>query len=149
MFLCVVDDSAELRPALRFACRRARETGGRVALLYAIEPPEFQDWVAVGKLIAEEQRDEAEAALHALSEEVQQLSGEEPIVFIRQGRITDALMSLIETEKDLSILVLGAATTQSGPGPVISFVMKRVGRLPLPVAIVPGSLTDAQIDAVT
>jgi hypothetical protein len=27
--------------------------------------------------------------------------------------------------------------------------MKRIGRLPIPVTIVPGGLTDAQIDALT
>ena len=41
-FLCVVDESEELHQALRYACRRAKSTGGRVALLYVIEPVEFQ-----------------------------------------------------------------------------------------------------------
>ena len=32
-FLCVVDDSEEFAAALQFACRRATNTNGRVALL--------------------------------------------------------------------------------------------------------------------
>ena len=37
-FLVVADDTAEFQVALRFACRRARSTGGYVALLKVIEP---------------------------------------------------------------------------------------------------------------
>ncbi|MCH8808530.1 MAG: universal stress protein, partial [Proteobacteria bacterium] len=38
VFLVVVDETEEMKVALRFACLRARRTGGRVALLYVIEP---------------------------------------------------------------------------------------------------------------
>jgi len=60
-FLVVVDDSDEMTKALRYACRRAQHTGGRVALLSVIEPAEFQHWMAVGDLMKEEARDEAES----------------------------------------------------------------------------------------
>ena len=36
VFLVVVDDSEEMLVALRFACMRAKNTGGRVALLRGI-----------------------------------------------------------------------------------------------------------------
>ena len=38
VFLVVVDESPELKVALRYACRRAQKTGGRVALLHVTEP---------------------------------------------------------------------------------------------------------------
>ena len=47
IFLVVVDDSEELNIALTYACLRARNSGGRVALLYVIEPSDFQHWIAV------------------------------------------------------------------------------------------------------
>ena len=34
VFLVVVDESPEMRNALRYACRRAKRTGGRVAMLF-------------------------------------------------------------------------------------------------------------------
>ena len=46
IFLVVVDETEEMKAALRFACRRALHTGGRVALFYAIEPPEFSTGTA-------------------------------------------------------------------------------------------------------
>jgi len=58
VFLVVVDESEELRVALRYAARRARHTGGRVALLYVIEPTaDLQHWMAVETLMREEQRE--------------------------------------------------------------------------------------------
>ena len=63
VFLVVVDQSEEMRVALHFASRRAMRTGGRVALLLVQEPAEFQHWMAVGDLIREEAREEAEGLM--------------------------------------------------------------------------------------
>ncbi|MGF1640762.1 MAG: universal stress protein [Rhodospirillales bacterium] len=149
-FLCVVDETKELRQALRFACWRAKRTGGRVALLYVIEPAEFQHWMAIGNLMAEERREEAEEMIQVVSSVVQKLSGSIPVIYIREGKLTDQLMELIENEKGISVLVLGAATGSGseGPGRLLSDVMKRIGKLPIPVTIVPGGLSDEEIDAI-
>lgn len=148
-FLCVVDETEELHQALRYACRRARHTSGRVALLYVIEPVEYQHWMAVGHLMAEERREQAEEMLQVVSSVVQKLSGTMPVIYIREGELTEELMNLIETEHDLSILVLGAAARSEQAGSVISHVLKRLGKLPIPITIVPGGLTDEEIDAIS
>ncbi len=150
IFLCVVDDSEELSQALRFACRRAVRTGGRVALLYVVEPAEFQHWVAVGDLMREERREEAEEMLQVVASAVQKRTGTTPVIYIREGTITEELISLIDEETSISVLVLGAATGPEGPGPLVSYlVQKMAGRLRIPITIVPGSLSDEQIDAIT
>jgi len=148
-FLCVVDESEELHQALRFACNRARATGGRVALLYVIEPAEFQHWMAVGHLMAEERREEAEEMLQVVSSVVQKLSGTTPVIYIREGKLTDEMMALLEEQSGVSVLVLGAAAGAEGPGRLVSHVLKRIGKLPLPVTIVPGGLEDEEIDAIS
>lgn len=148
-FLCVVDESDELHHALRYACRRARNTGGRVALLYVIEPAEYQHWMAIGNLMAEERREQAEEMLQVVSTVVRKISGSTPVVYIREGKLTDQLMRLLAEEEDLSVLVLGASTGAENSGQLLSYVMKRIGRLPIPVTIVPGGLSDDQIDAIS
>jgi nucleotide-binding universal stress UspA family protein len=148
-FLCVVDETAELHQALRYACRRARNTGGRVALLYVIEPVEFQHWLAVGHLMAEERREQAEEMLQVVSSVVQKLSGATPVVYIREGELTEELMRILDTETAFSVLVLGAATGADGPGRVVTYVMKRVGKLRIPATIVPGNMSDDAIDAIS
>ena len=149
-FLCVVDDTAELSQALRWACRRAMRTGGRVALLYVIEPSEFQHWASVGDLMQSERRSEAEEMLQVVASVVQKRTGTTPVIFIREGKIRDELIKLIDEEESITVLVLGAATGPEGPGPILSyFVGKMAGRVRIPITIVPGVLTDDQIDAIT
>jgi hypothetical protein len=47
-------------------------------------------------------------------------------------------------------LVLGAATGTNGPGPLVSFlIQKMAGRLRIPVTVVPGNLTDIEINEIT
>lgn len=149
-FLCVVDDSPELSRALRFSCQRAKRVGGRVALVYVIEPAEFQHWLGVGDLMQEEAREEAEARLAEAADKVMLCTGKMPMFFIREGNTAEELISLVEEEKSISLLVLGAATGKDGPGPLVSyFVQKAAGKMRVPITVVPGNLSDEDIDAIT
>jgi hypothetical protein len=73
-----------------------------------------------------------------------------PIIFLREGKVRDELLKLIEEEPSISILVLGAATGPQGPGPLVTHLAGKVaGRLRIPVTIVPGGLTDSQLASLT
>jgi nucleotide-binding universal stress UspA family protein len=147
VFLVVVDETEEMRVALRFACRRAKHTGGRVALLYVIEPPEPQPFRQVEELMVAERRAEAEELMKKLAADVVTLSGQVPVVHLRDGHRAEQLLALIEEEPGISILVLAAGTGSEGPGPLISNLVGRLsGRLRVPITVVPGWLTDEQID---
>jgi nucleotide-binding universal stress UspA family protein len=149
-FLVVVDDSEEMRAAIRYACRRANHTGGRVALLRVIAPAEFQHFAAIGNLMRDEARAEAEELLTRLAGQLTELSGQIPVVYVREGDPRDELLALIDEEPAISILVLAAGTGPSGPGPLISALTGRaVNKLRIPLTIVPGSLTDQVIDSLT
>ncbi|MDZ5646798.1 hypothetical protein [Nitrospirillum sp. BR 11828] len=59
-------------------------------------------------------------------------------------------MALIAEEPSISILVLAAGTGTAGPGPLITYIVgKMSGTLRIPITIVPGSLNDLQLDAIT
>lgn len=151
VFLVVVDDSEEMKKALRFASLRAKHTNGRVALLYVQEPTEFSHWLGVDELMREEAREEGEALLQDLSAEVDKLSGAMPVVYIREGNRGEELFSLIEEEPSISIVVL-AASSKGGEGgdPIISHLIgKGRGKMTIPFTIVPGTLSDEEIDAVS
>ena len=150
VMLVVIDESAERQVALRYACLRARHTGGRVALLYVLEPADSQQWRAVEDLMREESRAAAEATMKQLSEQVFEASGSMPILYMREGKVRDELLTLIEEEPSISILVLGAATGPEGPGPLVTHLAGKIaGRLRIPVTIVPGGLNDEQIAALS
>ncbi len=150
VFLVVVDQTPELKVALRYACRRARHSGGRVAMLYVTEPVEASEWVGVGELMREERRQEAETKLQELSTLVREQSGEMPMLHVREGEAREELLKLLEEEPTISVLVLGASTTGKGPGPLITALTgKYAGNLRVPLTIVPGSLADEEVDAIT
>jgi nucleotide-binding universal stress UspA family protein len=150
IFLVVVDETEEMRNALHYACRRALHTGGRVALFYALEPPEFQHWLGVERVMQEEARQQAEQILQALAAEVQAKTGKMPVLYLRDGRRRDQLLALIGEEPGISLLVLGMASGREGPGPLVTYLVGQTGgQIRLPVTLVPGGLSATEIDAVS
>jgi len=147
IFLVVIDDSPELRVALRYACRRARKTGGRVAMLHVTDDADFREFVGVAAVMREESRQQAEALVQKMASEVQKLSGAMPVLYLREGKRRDELLKLIAEEPSISILVLGASINPKGPGPLVTALTGAfVSKLRIPITIVPGSLTDEQIE---
>ena len=150
VFLVVVDDSDEMLVALRFACMRAKNTGGRVALFRDIEPTGFHHWAGISELMQDEAREAAEERLNELAKEVVELSGLIPAVYVRAGPIEEELITLIDEEPTISILVLAASPSNEGPGPLVSHLVgKGTNAVRIPITIVPGGLTSLQIDALT
>jgi nucleotide-binding universal stress UspA family protein len=147
IFLVVVDDSPEMKTALRYACRRAAKSGGRVAMVHVSEPTGFREWVGVSQLMQDEARQQAEAVMQKMAAEVSKLSGKMPVLYFREGDRREEVMKLIDEELTISILVLGAATGPKGPGPLVTALSgKFVGKLRVPLTIVPGHLTQEDIE---
>ena len=150
VFLVVVDESPEMRKALRYACRRAKRTGGRVAMLYVMEPPEGQQWGAVVDLMRQEARLEAEAIVARHADDAVALTGQPPAIYIREGKSRDELIKMLTEDRSISVLVLGGASGNEGPGPLVTAFAGKLGsQLRIPLTIVPGALTDAEIDAIS
>ena len=147
-FLVVVDKTPECKVALRFATRRAQHTGGRVTLICVAPAGDFQQWRGVEQIMREEAHEEAEAALHDAAKVVNDLCGQMPELVIEHGDTAEAVMNLIQSDKNISILVLAAGTSKEGPGPLVSRVAgPEAGGYPIPVTIVPGTLSDDAVDA--
>lgn len=150
VFLVIVDDTEELHQALYYACRRAININGRIALMHCILPAEFQHWAGVGELMREEARENAEKLMRTNSEWVHELTGEYPIMHVREGDPKTEVLSLINEEPDISILVLGADTASESTGPLISYLTgKGAGLCRVPITIVPGNLSDSDLDSLS
>lgn len=147
-FLVIVDDSPEFEAALRYASRRARSTGGRVALLRVIPGGTDAHWSGVRDDIERELREEAEALLNRLGAEAAERSGAQPVFLIESGEPQAAIRKVVGEDPEIKILVLAAGTGPRGPGPLVAAVVKQggFGGRKLPVTIVPGELTEADIE---
>jgi nucleotide-binding universal stress UspA family protein len=149
-FLVIADGSAEFGAALRFACRRARSTGGTVAVLQVLAPAVFEHWSGVRDEIERQARESALEAAAVFTPLVQAETGRDPeVILVRADDTRDALRKAISADKDIKILVLAAATGGRSPGPLVASIARegvRWGGRNLPVTIVPGDLSDAEID---
>lgn len=146
-FLVVVDRSPECHVALRYAARRAQHTGGRVSLLCVCPQPENPQWLAVDELMRDEIRAEAEALITKSATEINALTGIISEIHLTEGETRKVLFELIRADLDLSILVLASSTAKSGPGPLVNLV--GLALQPIPITIVPGHLSDAEVDALS
>ena len=147
-FLVVVDQTPECKVALRFAARRAQHTGGIVTLLYVVPPADFQQWAGVERMMREEAHQEAERALHDAAKTVNDIVGATPELVIREGRPADEICALLKEDRALCILVLATSPSKEGPGPLVSLISAPgANSYPIPVTVVPGTLTDEQVDA--
>ena len=145
-YLVVIDDSAEARVALRFAARRAVKTNGKVEVLAVVQPQDFVQWGGVQAAIEEEQRLRIEASVTASVGEIVDAAGIKPDIVVKAGDPVTEVRAYIGTRQDIAALVLGAAPTGK-PGPLVAdFTGHDAGKLPCPLMIIPGSLTDDQLE---
>ena len=150
-FLVVVDESAEVETALFFSASRIQHSGGSLVLLYLIQPQDYQHWMGVKQMQLEEETNKAKALFRLFRRKLN-TAGFEAIAneeIIREGKVAEEIVKLIDADEDIAILVLGAATDAKGPGPLVSSLAagKLAGTFPIPVTIVPGNLTLDEIKA--
>lgn len=147
-FLVVLDDTEECDRAVVFAAKRAEHTGGVLVLLYIIVPGDFQHWLGVEQVMRAEARDEAEEIMSRYVDRVRATAAVEPEQVILEGTKSEEIVKLINDDEDIAILVLAAGTDTDGPGPLVTAIVLRAGSsFPIPVTIVPGTLTDEDIAA--
>ena len=145
-YLVVIDDSAEARVALRFAARRAAKTEGRIEVLAVIEPQDFVQWGGVEKAFEQEQRLRIEGIVSSAVGEILDESGVEASVVVRQGEPVKAVREHIGEREEVAALVLGAAPN-GNPGPLVAhFTGNDAGKLPCPVMLIPGGLSDERLE---
>ncbi len=149
IFLVVADDSPEFTVALTYACQRAAKVSGKVALLYVMEPIEFQNWRAIEDLMREERRLDGEQILQRHAKDVVRLTGTVPVFYLREGDRRSELLKLLEEDHSITVLVLASGSGPEGPGPLLThFASSGYSRLRIPLTVVPGTLTEAEIAAV-
>ena len=118
-------------------------------LLSVIAKPEFLLSGGVQDLMLAEAQEAAEALLARKAEEVVALGGSRPALVVRQGKPTEEVARVVEENRSIHALVLGAAA-KGAPGPLVSFFSgEHAGNLPCVVVIVPGGLDIDAIDRLT
>jgi nucleotide-binding universal stress UspA family protein len=149
-YLVVIDESPECDRAVYYASRRAARTGAGLLMLLVIEPHDrHQQWLGVADLMRAEAHEAANAVLDRFATRANGAAGITPDRAIRDGDKAQEILALIDDDEDVAILVLAAGLEIEGPGPLVGTIGKSAGTFPIPVTIVPGHLTDEELDALS
>jgi nucleotide-binding universal stress UspA family protein len=148
--LVVIDETQECDRAVYFASRRAARIGGNVVMLRVNDMQgQSQQWLGVADIMRAEAREEADAELNKYAARANGIAGITPERAVRDGDMAEEILKLIDEDEDIFILVLAAGTGTEGPGPLVATIGRTAGDYPIPVAIVPGHLSDEEIDALS
>lgn len=148
-FLVILDSTTECLNAMRFAALRAENTGGGVTVLAVIPPEEFNHWIGVADIMREEARERIEAHFEIFAKRMKEKEHITPDLVIREGKVEIEIIDYIQDNPDVGVLVLGAGTGKKGPGPLVSYVLRGAGTMPIPVTVVPGGMSKEAIMAVS
>ena len=147
-FLVVLDDTRECLNAMRFAAMRAAHTGAGVEVLAVIPPEDFNHWIGVGEIMREEAGDRIKAHFEVFAKWMRDRQNVHPTLVIREGEVVPEILAQIREDPEIGVLVLGAGA-ENGPGPLVTQLSRSSGTLPVPVTIVPGSLSKERLEELT
>jgi nucleotide-binding universal stress UspA family protein len=147
-YLVIIDDTEECDRAVYWAAKRAVRTKSVIVMLRIIETADRnQQWLGVADIMQAEAMEAAKATLRKYAERAQKKGKIKIEMVIREGNPSQEIVKLIDEDVDIGILVLAAGTGSEGPGPLVTDIGKSAGTFPIPIAIVPGHMTDDDIDA--
>jgi nucleotide-binding universal stress UspA family protein len=149
-YLVVIDDTEECDRAVFWAAKRAGRTKSQIVMLRVLETQDRnQQWLGIADIMQAEAQEAAKAALHKYGERAQKIAHVKPDHVIREGDPAEEIVKLIDEDADIGILVLAAGTAKEGPGPLVSNLAKSAGTFAIPIAIVPGHLSDDDLEAMS
>lgn len=144
-YLVIIDETEEAHVALRFAARRAAKTGGALHILALVPRQAFNAFGGVQATIEEEARDRAEVLATSAAGEIFSESGKMPQISVQMGEGKAVIVDYLAEHPEVAALVLGAAG-EGNPGPLVTHFSTTAGALPCPLFIVPGGMSEEEID---
>ena len=145
VYLVIMDETDEANVALRFASRRAARTGGTLHLLALLPRQQFVAFGGVQATIEAEARSRAETLVTTAAGSLLSESGKAPLISVRDGDGVQVIRDYLAEHPEVSALVLGAAAS-GGPGPLVTHFTDIAGQLPCPIYVVPGGLSDEDLE---
>ena len=148
-FLAVSDETEECLKAMVYAAMRAKAVGSGLIILRCAESPGLGGWIGLDKDISQDALDSARLKATKHADAVETRVGVKAELVISDEEPVDAIRKLVEADKTIRMLILAAGAGRS-PGPLVSRLAKgkRIAARPIAVTVIPGDLTDAQLDEI-
>ena len=148
-FLAVSDETEECMVAMVFAAMRAKAVSASLIVLRCARVPGLGGWIGLDKDISEDALDSARLKAMKHVDAVEQRVGIRAELALSEEDPIDAIRALVMKDKTIKSLVLAAAPGWR-PGPLVSRLAKGkpIASRPIAVTVIPGDLTDAQLDEI-
>lgn len=149
-YLIIADGSSEFSIAEHYAARIALARRAHIAIAHITDLEEFVHWGKVEAMMRRDLRAQAEKAIWQVAKNMNENYDLYPSLHIREGKMIDKIIDIIDEDKQIRALILAGSTNTSNQGPLISYFSgKGMSRLRIPVIIIPGHLDKPAIDAIT
>lgn len=145
-YLVCVNDAEYSHVALQFAVKMAQKRAGKLMVLHVTEAAAFQGFGIVADKMRAEQKKEAKKLLRDMTKELDV----ETQLLHREGVIEEEIVATVEENHDVDMLIVGAAAETSTRSKTLQPLVAQLGnKIMVPMLIVPGNLTEDQMDLLT
>lgn len=146
-YLVCVDSRDESQVALKLACMKARVRSGQVDIIHVVPPADFQTLGAIAERMKEERMEEGRKLLNQAAAIALTNYGIKAATILREGATGDEIIACAMGNADVITVVLGIASHQPNVrGKLASWLAGQLGvKLFIPLLMVPGNLTDEQL----
>jgi len=134
--------------ALVFAAMRAKAVGAGLVILRCARVPGLGGWVGLDKDISQDAVDAARVKATQHADQVEARTGVKAELVVSEDEPIDAIRKLVDGDPAIKSLVLAAGSGRLGPGPLVSRLAKgkKIATRPIAVTVIPGELTDKELD---
>ena len=120
-----------------------------MSLLYIVDPAVNAQWSRIENLIEQEATSEAKKLCRVWAQKIKSRFDIESEIIIKMGDRCEELLKLVEEDKNIRFLVLASSANNEEPGPLIKALTgKKIKELSIPMVIIPGSLSEKEIDLI-
>lgn len=147
-FLTLADDTQECFSAILFGAMRAKRVGAGLVIIRNVQVNGMGHWRGLDDDMRTEAMDSALAEVQSIARLVKERVDIEPEVIVKEGKVEQAISQITNEDSTIKVIVLGTGTGRMGPGPLVS----RIGRgksitdRPVAITIIPGGLSDEELD---
>lgn len=149
VYLIVWNDAEEFLISLRYTARLAAANNAHVGVLATIDDQEFQHWKNVETMMRKELRENTEKLVWSVAKKVNELNGQIPILYVKEGKAPEnAVVETLDADPNIKMVIMTGSVSSGGPGGLVNyFSSKGLSKLRVPFVIIPGNITQNDIDS--
>ncbi len=142
-YLICISNTDYSKVALDFAYKMAKRKKGKLLVLHITEPSEYQTFGVIANKIKQENERNAKKFLKEVTKNIDI----DKTLLHKEGFIYEEIIKLVEENNEIDMLIVGAAAENHVRSKNLQPLVSQLGqKILIPIIMIPGSLTEEQID---